>query len=92
MPLHSEEVLTTKDNLIRSLSRVTSFFLPNDNPRVGEGGFDQLVTQLHQHIRPITPVCDRYVQYLLAGATHRSFTNTGEGYNLEGPKFPHSTP
>jgi hypothetical protein len=42
--------------------------LPHDSLRVGERGFDQVVTQLHQLTGPITPACDRYVQYLLAGA------------------------
>jgi hypothetical protein len=40
---------------------------------------------------PITPACDRYVQYLLTGPTHRSFTDTGGGYSLEGIGFPHTT-
>jgi hypothetical protein len=37
-------------------------------------------------------VCDWYVQYLLAGATHRSSTDTGRGYNIEGASFSHTTP
>jgi hypothetical protein len=44
------------------------FFLPHNSLRVGERGFNQVVTQLHQLTGPITPVCARYVQYLLAGA------------------------
>jgi hypothetical protein len=47
---------------------VTSFPLPHDTLGVGERGFGQVVTQLHQFIGPITPACDRYVQYLLVGA------------------------
>jgi hypothetical protein len=39
----------------------------------------------------ILPACDRYVQYLLAGAIHRSLTDTGGGYNLEGVGLPHTT-
>jgi hypothetical protein len=42
--------------------------LPHDSLGVGERGFGQVVTQIHQLIRPIIPACDRYVQYLLAGA------------------------
>jgi hypothetical protein len=41
---------------------------------------------------PIPQVCDRYAQYLLAGATHRSLTDTGGGYNLEGASFLCTTP
>jgi hypothetical protein len=40
---------------------------------------------------PISPTCDRYVQYLLAGASHRFLTNIGGGYSLEGASFPHTT-
>jgi hypothetical protein len=47
---------------------------------VGERGFDQVVTKLHQLTGPITSACDRYM------------TNTGGGYSLEGADFPHSTP
>jgi hypothetical protein len=50
--------------------------------------------------RPISPVCDTYVQYLLAGPTERSLIDTGGGYNLGGaglpnihsPTFPTSCP
>jgi hypothetical protein len=48
----------------------------------------------HQATRltgPISPVCDRYVQYLLMGSTHRSLTDTGGGYNLGGAGFPQTT-
>jgi hypothetical protein len=68
MPLHPEEVLMTKDRLARPSSRVTLFFLPHDSLGVGERGFGQVVTQLHQLTGPITPACDRYVQCLLTGA------------------------
>jgi hypothetical protein len=67
MPLHSEEILATKDRLAQPLSWVTSFLLPCDSPGVGERGFGPMVAQLHQLIGPISPACDRYVQYLLAG-------------------------
>jgi hypothetical protein len=58
MPLHPGKVLVIEDRLA----------LPHDSLGVGERGFDQVVTQLHQLTGPITLACDRYVQYLLAGA------------------------
>jgi hypothetical protein len=39
---------------------------------------------------PISPVCDRYVQYLLTGVNHRSLTDIGRGYNLGGASLPHT--
>jgi hypothetical protein len=42
--------------------------LPHDNLAVGERGFSHVVTQVHQFTGPITPTCDRYIQYLFAGA------------------------
>jgi hypothetical protein len=68
MPLHPGDNLATEDRLTRPLSWVTLFSLPHDSLRVGERGFGQVVTQLHQLTGPITLACDRYVQYLLAGA------------------------
>jgi hypothetical protein len=65
--LHLEEVLTTKDRLAQSSSWVASFFLPCDSPGVGERGFGPMVTLLLQLTGPISPACDRYVQYLLTG-------------------------
>jgi hypothetical protein len=88
--LHPEEVLTTKDKLTQPSSWLASFFLPCDSPGVGERGFDPMVTQLHQLTRLILPTCDRYVQYLLTGPTHRSLTDTGRGYNLGGAILPHT--
>jgi hypothetical protein len=67
-PLHPEELLTTKDRLAQPSSRVASFFLPCDSPGVGERDFGPMVTQLLKLTGPISPACDRYVQYLLAGA------------------------
>jgi hypothetical protein len=67
-PLHLKEVLATQDRLVQSSSWVTSFLLPCGSPRVGERGFDPLVTQLYQLTGLISLACDRYVQYLLAGA------------------------
>jgi hypothetical protein len=61
--------------------------------------FGQLTTRL---TGPISLVCDRYVQYLLAGANrmvlnrHRqgptewSLIGTGRGYNLGGAGLPHT--
>jgi hypothetical protein len=66
--LHLEEVLATKDRLAQLSSWVTLFLLPCDSPGVGERGFGPMVIQLHQLTGPISPTCDRYVQYLLAGA------------------------
>jgi hypothetical protein len=40
----------------------------------------------------ISPACDRYIQYLLTGPTHRSLIDTGGGYNLKGVGFPLHTP
>jgi hypothetical protein len=59
-----------------------------------------MVTQLHQLTGSISPACDRYVQYFLAGPTKWSLTDTGGGYNLGGagllhthfPTFPTSCP
>jgi hypothetical protein len=66
-PLHPEEVLTIKNRLAQSSSWVTSSFLPCDSPGAGERGFGPMVTQLLQLTGPISPTCDRYVQYLLVG-------------------------
>jgi hypothetical protein len=66
--LHPEEVLVIKDGLVRPSSLATSFFLPYDSLGVGERGFSQVITQLHQLTGPISPACDRYIQYLLARA------------------------
>jgi hypothetical protein len=68
MLLHSREVLATKDRLARPSFCVTSFPLPHDSLGVGERGFGQVVTQLQQLTGPMTPACDRYVQYLLVRA------------------------
>jgi hypothetical protein len=54
--------------------------------------FDPMVTHLLQLTGPISSACDRYVQYLLAGPTHRSLTDIGGGYNLGGAGLPHTTP
>jgi hypothetical protein len=67
MPLHPREVLVTGDRLAQLSSWVTSFPLPHDSLGVGERGFGQVVTQLHQLTGPISPACDQYVRYLLMG-------------------------
>jgi hypothetical protein len=67
MPLHTGEVLAIEDRLAQPSSWVTLFPLPHDSLGVGERGFGQVVTQLHQFTGLITPAYDRYVQYLLTG-------------------------
>jgi hypothetical protein len=46
--------------------------------------------QATRFTRPISPACDRYVQYLLMGPTERSLTDIGGGYNLEVTGSPHT--
>jgi hypothetical protein len=77
-PLHPE-VLATKDRLVQSSSWVTSFLLPWDSPGVGERDFGSAITQLHQLTGPISPACDRYVQYLLAGANRTVLNRPRQG-------------
>jgi hypothetical protein len=88
--LHPEEILAPKDRLVRPSSWVASFLLPCDSPGVGERGFSPMATQLHQLTGPITPACDRYVQYLFTGSTERSLTDTARGYNFGGAGLPHT--
>jgi hypothetical protein len=73
MPLHLGEVLVTEDRLTHPSSWVTSFPLPHDSLGVEERDFGQVVTQLHQFTGPITPACDRYIQYLLVGGNPSVF-------------------
>jgi hypothetical protein len=47
----------------------------------------QLTTRL---TGTISPACDRYVQYLLAGPIERSLIDTGGGYNFGGVDLPHT--
>jgi hypothetical protein len=42
--------------------------------------------------RPISPACDRYIQYLLTGANLTTLNRHRWGYNLEGDDFPCTTP
>jgi hypothetical protein len=90
-PLHLKEDLTTKDRLIQLSYWAVSFFLSCDNPRVGERSFYPMVTQLLQLTGPISPACDQYVQYLLAGVNPSVFNRHRWGYNLGGAGFPHIT-
>jgi hypothetical protein len=41
---------------------------------------------------PISPACDRYVQYLLTGANPSVLHRHRQGYNLGGANLPHTTP
>jgi hypothetical protein len=43
-------------------------------------------------IGPITPACDRYIQYLLTGPNPSVLNRQAGGYNLEGVDFLHTTP
>jgi hypothetical protein len=92
MSLYPGEVLATEHRLAQPSPWVTSFPLPHDSLGVGERGFSQVVTQLHPLTGPTTPACDRYIQYLLTGPTHRSLTDTAGDYSLEGAGFLHTTP
>jgi hypothetical protein len=65
MLLHPREVLPTNDRLDVVLGHLIP--LPHDSLGVEERDFGQVVTHLHQLTGPITPACDRYVQYLLVG-------------------------
>jgi hypothetical protein len=59
-------------------------------PGVEERGFGPMVTQLHQLTEPISPVCDRYVQYLLAGANWTVHNQHRRCYNFGGASLPHT--
>jgi hypothetical protein len=82
----------TEDRLAQPSSWVTSFPLPHDSLGVGERGFGQVVTQLHQLTGTITPSCDRYIQYLLTGANISVLNRHSQGLYLEGTNFSHTTP
>jgi hypothetical protein len=84
--------LATKDRLARPSAWANSILLPRNNLVVGERRFGQVVTWLHRFTGPMTPTCDQYVQYLLAGPTHQFLIDTDESYNLEGASFSHHTP
>jgi hypothetical protein len=86
------EAFATKDRLAWPSSWVTSFPLPHDSLGVGDRGFGQVVTQVHQLTEPITPTCDRYVQYLLVRSNPSVLNRHRRGYSLEGAGFPHTIP
>jgi hypothetical protein len=67
MPLQPKEVLVTKDRLTRLSPWVTSFFLPYDSLEVGERGFGQVVTQLHQLTGPINTSMRSVLSILACG-------------------------
>jgi hypothetical protein len=79
MPLHPGEVLATEDRLAWSSSWVTSFPLPYDSLGVGERGFGEVVTQLHQLTGPISPDVIGTFDTCSWVPTPRSLTDTGEG-------------
>jgi hypothetical protein len=88
----TREVLVTKTKLARSSPWVTSFILPHDSLGVGERGFGQVVTQLHRLTRPIYQHAIKTFSTCSRGPTHRSLTDIGRGYKLEGAGFSHHTP
>jgi hypothetical protein len=92
MPLHPGEILATEDRLARLSSWVTSSPLPHDSLVVGERGFNQVVTQVHQFTGPITPHAIGTFNTYSRGPIHRSLTDTGGGYSFEGAGFSHTTP
>jgi hypothetical protein len=92
MPLHQEGVLETKGRLTRPSPWVTSFFLPHNSPEVGERGFSQVVTQLHQLTGPIYQHAIGTFNACSRGSTHRSLIDIRGGYNLGGVSFPHHSP
>jgi hypothetical protein len=77
MPLHPEEVLSTEDRLARPSSRVTSFSVPHGSLGVGERGFNQVVTQLHQFTVPIYQHVIGTFNACSRGPTHRLLIDTG---------------
>jgi hypothetical protein len=72
--------------------RVRTQFLSWASHRSGGGKVTLCWWQTTRLTGPITSACDRYVQYLLTGSTHRSLTDTGRSYSLEGASFPYTTP
>jgi hypothetical protein len=83
-----EEGLPTQSTARRWLIRgsVPSFSLEPANEAVGvkPSIYRRPATRL---TGPITPVCDRYIQYLLAGPTERSLIDTGGATTLEVPAY-----
>jgi hypothetical protein len=83
--------MAIKDRLAWLSSCVTSFSLPNGNLGVGERGFGQVVTQLHQLTGLIYQHVISTFNACSWGPTHQSLTDTGGGYNLEGAGFSYHT-
>jgi hypothetical protein len=73
-------------------SWVTSSPPPHDSIGVGERGFIQVVTQLHQFTGPIYQHAISMFNGCSRWPTHRSLIDIGRGYNLGGAGFPHTTP
>jgi hypothetical protein len=92
MSLHPGKILATKDRLAQPSSWVISFPLPHDSLGVGERGFDQVVTQLHNLTRPIYQHAISTFNACLRGPNPSVFNRHGWGYNLGGTGFPYTTP
>jgi hypothetical protein len=76
-PINPEEVLATKDRLTQPSSWVASFFLPCDNPRVGERCFSPMVTHLLYLMGPYHQYVIDTFNTSLRGPTHWSLIDTG---------------
>jgi hypothetical protein len=83
MPLHPGEVLAIEDGLTQPSSWVTSFPLLHDSLGLGERGFDQVVTQLHQLTSPYHQHVTSTVNTCSRVSTPRSLTDTCESYHTE---------
>jgi hypothetical protein len=79
------QVLASEDRLARPSSWVTSSFLPHNSLGVGGRCFSQMVTHLHHLNEPISPACDRYIQYWRP--THRPLIDTGGATALKVSAF-----
>jgi hypothetical protein len=53
---------------------------------------NMLMDMLHWFTEPISPACDQYVQYLLAGVNPSVLTDTVGGYHLGDLGLPHHSP
>jgi hypothetical protein len=73
------------------IRRSATQFLSQDKHWSSNESQTYVDNKLYRFTRRITPACNRYIQYLLTGPTHRSLTNTGGGYNLGGASLPHHT-
>jgi hypothetical protein len=89
IPLYSEEILVPNDCPARSLTWLTSFFLPCVSLGVGEQRFGQVVTKL-------LGILGSYHQYAISTfntysrvPSHRSLIDIDGGYNTGGAGFLH---